>query len=283
MTSTPTAPASRQAVTGLLARTHVLLNTLGAEWLSAGKAAQLAGTTTTDLRARSEAGDILAMDDIRRPSVRVYFRDALLARMADDQVPASAFDAARYAAPWGVRLPPHEFAVEEAERREQGPQRVWRVEARTRISDPQDPVLRQWRGGDRSRAESAMASEHPQLVAQHQADLDRGVRVQILWAAPARLTGHTMFLAHSFRLASRAGYPVRVLTGERLAALQHAARLPSLMVYPGVVYVLCDTDQGRPDGAIRIDDPGLAEDLDQLLTPLHNQRVPISTFVRDHL
>ncbi|MFD6094684.1 hypothetical protein ACFVWN_01395 [Nocardiopsis flavescens] len=157
----------------------------------------------------------------------------------------------------GTTLDQKAYMLDEATRRHQQPGVCWRVEARTRISDPGDRVLCRWHSGQRTRAVNELAGEQEALAARHRMYRSQFLDVRTLWATRLPLDAHTTFLAHAFRVQAHSGFPVWVTDLDRDVVGDHSD-LPSLVAYPGrCTYLLHHTEQGRPTGATRIDDPKL--------------------------
>ncbi|NKY96757.1 DUF6879 family protein [Nocardiopsis alborubida] len=255
----------------LLARARLLLTPAG-EYLTPGAAELLTGRASGSLINAAKRGDLLA--EQRRPGAhRRYPTKEILAYMADRGIPATALDAVHYAAASGrgQRLDEQEFLVDEAYTRQRSPGVCWHLEARKRLSDPDDLALSTWHRGDRMRAVNCLVEEGDRLTAQRQAHLSQGVDVRTVWATHIPLDHHRAYLAHAFRVRERAGFSVRVvdLTSDGRPVLEHAHPVPSLIAYPGrVLYLLRHTEQGRPAGAIRLDDAHLATAVGDLLTHL---------------
>lgn len=262
---------------------HLLDRTVG-EYLSPETTELLTGLPQQTLVREAERGHILTDQACSRVQQR-YLANSVLAYMSERHIAATALDAVHYAAQnVGTRLDESAFQVDEAIERQSMPGVCWRLEARTRVSDPTDLALSTWHRGEKTRAVTLLAEESDGLKHRRTAYRAQDIEVRTLWAAHTPLDHHQSFLLHAFRIQDRAGFQVRVLHPTHHATVARTHPVPSVVAYPDrMVYLRHYTEHGRPDGATRIDAPQLATTVGDLLTHLSHHGYDIDAFARLHL
>lgn len=93
------------------------------------------------------------------------------------------------------------------------------------------------------------------------------------------LTPYLRWQLHSLRIRAECGERIRVVPADAVAVYERRAHLPELVVLGGsVLYQVLYSDNGRPNGAVRYDDPVVVESWEYFISRLYDSGEDVRDF-----
>jgi hypothetical protein len=136
------------------------------------------------------------------------------------------------------------------------------------------------RRGDWHEALELLERRREQLLKMAGEDQRRGSVFHRVRVVENPLTPYVQWELHSLRIQNECGMPVRVVTAERVAALENDGLLPEVVVLGGnTLYRVLYTDKGVSDGAVRFTDSALIERWESFVRTLYAHGEDVSTYV----
>ncbi|SFC21294.1 DUF6879 family protein [Streptomyces aidingensis] len=146
----------------------------------------------------------------------------------------------------------------------------WKLERRQHFEEIGSASRDALRRGDWAAALRLFDERRPQLAQEKQKDAQRGLVKYRVRIVRQPLSPYVQWELHSLRQQAEYGTRVRVVRTEQLGGLEAAGPLPELVSLGGqVLYEVCYTRDGVPDGAIRFTAPDTVRRAEELIKGLY--------------
>jgi len=156
----------------------------------------------------------------------------------------------------------------------------WKLE-RGQHFEEDDPSLEAFRGGDLATALRLLDEERDALREQIAQDAARDYAFHRVRVVEEPFTTYLRWQLHSLRVQAECGERIRVVPADAVALFERRERLPEVVVLGGtVLYEVRYTERGRPDGAVRYEDPEVVGSWDSFVRRLSESGEDVGDFVR---
>ncbi|GLF97279.1 DUF6879 family protein [Streptomyces yaizuensis] len=128
----------------------------------------------------------------------------------------------------------------------------WKFERRQHFQEPGSPSWEAFRRGEWDEAVRLLGERREHWAKVAREDRARGGVFHRVRVVEEPLTPYLHWELHALRVQAECGMPVRVVSGERIAAWEESGPLPEVVVLAGrVLYEVKYTEAGVLDGAVR--------------------------------
>lgn len=160
---------------------------------------------------------------------------------------------------------------------------TWKFERRQSFQELHSPSWEAFRRGERDEAMRLLEERRAQVLGYVAEDAERGNAFRRVRVVEEPLTPYLQWELHSLRLESECGWATRIVGPEAVGRWEEAGPLPELVVHgKGTVYEVRYDEAGLLSGAVRFDDPGLADRWQRFIAELHAGGEEVGHYVARH-
>ncbi|MDT0270712.1 hypothetical protein RM844_31025 [Streptomyces sp. DSM 44915] len=155
----------------------------------------------------------------------------------------------------------------------------WKLERAQHFEETRDGSRQALREGDWERALALLEEDRENLARMAAEDERKRSFFHRVRIVEEPLSFYVQWELHALRLAAEQGGRVRVVTEPRVRRFEAEGPLPELVVLGGrVLYRVCYTPEGVPDGGVRFTEPGVVAAWEGFIRRLYEQGEDVTAY-----